>query len=110
FTAANSGSDTIAYGGHVSFDVTYTAPVANAGAQINNTVTVSAHDDDTATATTAQASDSVTYQDVTPSVSISKSHTGTINEGTSGQTLTYHFTVTNASTASTDPVTVTSLS
>src|SRR5207245_518871 len=50
-----------------------------------------------------------TYQDVTPSISIGKSHSGTINEGTSGQTITYHFTVTNTSTASTDPVTVTSL-
>src|SRR5207247_1619371 len=58
----------------------------------------------------ASASDSVTYQDVPPSISISKSHSGVINEGTAGQTLTYHFTVTNTSTATTDPVTVTSLS
>src|SRR5205823_29014 len=108
FTAAN-GSAVLAYGASKSFHVTYTSPVANAFATITNTVTVNAHDDDTANVATASASDSVSYQDVTPSVSISKSHTGTINEGTAGQTLVYHFTVTNTSTASTAPVTILSL-
>src|SRR5204863_8527770 len=58
----------------------------------------------------ARAIDSVPTRRATALISISKSHTGTINEGTAGQTLVYHFTVTNTSTASTDPVTLTSLS
>src|SRR5262249_23089587 len=74
-----------------------------------NTVTVNAADDEGDPAS-ANASDTATYQDVTPSISITKSHTGTLNEGTAGQALTYSFTMTNTSTASTDPVTVTSLS
>src|SRR5205823_4089338 len=49
------------------------------------------------------------YSDVTPTVSITKSHTGTIQEGTSGQQIVYHFTVSNTSPASSDPVTVTGL-
>src|SRR5207249_8902 len=61
------------------------------------------------TAAGASASDSATYQNVNPTISITKSHSGTINEGTAAQVLTYSFTVTNTSPASTDPVTVTSL-
>src|SRR5207248_1894274 len=80
------------------------------GVAIANTVSVSAKDDDTgSSAATDSASDSATYQNVNPTISITKSHTGTINEGTAGQVLTYSFTVANTSTATTDPVTVTSL-
>src|SRR5262249_19802349 len=86
-----------------------TAPVQNAGAQINNTVTVNAHDDENDAASTS-ASDSITYQDVRSEERRVENETGTINEGTSGKTISYHFTVTNTSTASTDPVTETSLS
>src|SRR5947199_87 len=60
FITAN-GSATLAYGASRSFTVTYTAPVANAGVVIANTVSVSAKDDDTgSSAATASASDSVT--------------------------------------------------
>src|SRR5205807_1177160 len=83
FTAANGGSATLAYGASKTFTVTYTAPVANAGVVIANTVSASASDDDAGTTpATAQASDSATYQNVNPTISITKSHTGTINEGT----------------------------
>jgi hypothetical protein len=109
FQAAKGGSAEIVDGASVSFEVTYTAPAANAGTLINNTVTVNVHDDENDPAS-ANASDSITYQDVTPSVSITKSHSGTLSEGTPGQQITYHFTVRNTSLASIDPVTVTSLS
>src|SRR5207237_6860140 len=111
FTAANGGSATLGYNGSVSFTVNYTAPVANAGVVIANTVSVTASDDDAgSSAATASASDSATYQNVNPTISITKAHTGTINEGTANQVLVYSFTVTNTSTASTDPVTITALS
>ncbi len=110
FTTANGGSATLAFGASKSFDVVYSVPATgNAGVVIANTVTVSAHDDDSTAASTATASDAVTYQDVAPAITVTKSHTGVIAEGTAGQTLTYRFTVTNTSTATTDPVTVTSL-
>ena len=109
FLAANGNSAVITDGQSVSFDVVYNVPVANANALINNTVTVNVQDDE-GDSTSANAHDSVSYGDVLPSVTISKSHTGTISEGTAGQTITYHFTVTNSSAATTDPVTVSSLS
>ncbi len=110
FTTANGGSATLAFGASKSFDVVYSVPATgNAGVVIANTVTVSAHDDDSTAASTATASDAVTYQDVAPAITVTKSHSGTIDEGTADQTLTYRFTVTNTSTATTDPVTVTSL-
>src|SRR5207253_474483 len=106
---AQCGRAVFACNASVTFSVNYTAPVANAGVVIANTVTVNAADDEGDSAG-ASANDSVTYQDVTPSISITKTHTGTINEGTAGQVLTYSFTVSNTSTATTDPVTVSSLS
>src|SRR5207302_1662108 len=109
FKAANGGSATLAYNASVTLSVNYTAPEANAGGVIANTVTVNAADDEGDSAG-ASANDSVTYQDVTPSISITKTHTGTINEGTAGQVLTYSFTVSNSSTATTAPVAVCSLS
>src|SRR5436305_1293963 len=109
--AATDGSATLAYGASQTFTVNYTAPVANAGVVIANTVSVSASDDGAGGGeATASASDSATYQNVNTTISITKSHAGTINEGTAGQVLTYSFTVSNTSTATTDPVTVTSLS
>src|SRR5204862_464162 len=70
----------------------------------------SAHDDDTNAPTTASASDSVTYQDVAPSISITKAHNGASTHGTTRQTQTSTITPSATSTATTDPVTVTSLS
>jgi uncharacterized repeat protein (TIGR01451 family) len=66
--------------------------------------------DDEQNPVTDNASDRETYKDLLPTLDILKSHTGTINEGTSGQVLTYSFTVMNMSTATTDPLTVSSLS
>src|SRR5262249_61329843 len=93
----------------VSLHVTYHVHIANAAAQNNTTVTVNAPDPKRRSSDLS-ASDSITYQDVTPTVSITKSHTGTINEGTAGQQIVYHFTVTNTSPATTDPITVINLS
>ena len=109
FKAANGDSAVIPFGGSVTFTVDYTAPVANAGVVIANTVVVIGQDDEQ-NPVEDSASDEVAYQDVKPMIDIMKSHTGTINEGESGQVLTYSFTVTNTSTATTDPVTVSSLS
>jgi hypothetical protein len=74
---------------------------------LSNTVLVSGHDDEGDTATAA-ASDSLTYQDVAPSISISKSPSA--SSLTVGGVVTYSYTVRNTSAASTDPVTITSLS
>ncbi|MFM7097808.1 MAG: hypothetical protein ACKO16_10400 [Gemmataceae bacterium] len=109
FMAANGGSAVLQPSTSVIFKVNYTAPVANAGVVIANTVTVIGQDDEQ-NPVEDSASDRVTYDDVKPMIDIQKSHTGTINEGTSGQVLVYSFTVSNMSTASTDPVTVSSLS
>ena len=73
-------------------------------------MTASGTDDENTATNTASASDSATYQNLTPSIAVTKSHTGTLNEGTAGQVLVYSFTVSNTSAASTDPVTVTALS
>src|SRR5262249_30218199 len=104
FQTANGGSAVIAFGAQVSFDAIYSVPVANAGTQINNTVTVNAHHDENEAASN-NANDSITYDDVTPSVSITTSHSGTITEATAGQTIIYHFTVLNPSTARSDSIT-----
>src|SRR5207253_476500 len=93
----------------VTFSVNYTAPVANAGVVIANTVTVNAADDEGDSAD-GRSTDLNTCHVVTSCIGISKTHKGTINEGTAGQVLTYSFTVSNPSTAPTDPVTVSSLS
>src|SRR5205085_1332921 len=75
------------------------------------TVSVSASDDDAgSSAATASAKIGRASRRDKPNISISKAHTDTINEGTAGQVLVYSFTVSNTSTATTDPVTVTALS
>src|SRR5436309_2018972 len=91
--------------------VKYTAPVANAGVVIANTVSVAASDDDAgSSAATASAGDAVIHHYLVTGIHACDPQICTINEGTAGQTLVYSFTVTNTSTATTDPVTVTSLS
>src|SRR5262249_36977565 len=72
FTPANSGSATLAYGASRTFTVNYTAPVANAGVVIANTVSVSGRDDETTATNTATASDSATYQNVNPAITVDK--------------------------------------
>src|SRR5205823_2886264 len=75
------------------------------------TVTVQGTDDE-GNPTADSASATVTYTDVTPTIDISKSVSpASISEGGVGvQTVTYTYTVTNTSPASTDPLTLTSLS
>ena len=69
-------------------------------------MTVTAVDDE-GTIATDDDDETVTGEDVAPSILIVKTGEGTINEG--GDTATYTFTITNTS-ASTDPLTVTALS
>ena len=84
--------------------------VKNAGATYDNTVTAKATDDE-GTETTATASATVHYVDVLPSIVVTKTPDPTfVYEGTAGQTITFTFTITNTSLASTDPVTLTSVS
>ncbi len=106
---ANGGTIVLTPGQSFHFDVTTTLAAQDAGDSLTNTVTVKGKDDENTPSNTTTATATVTYDDVAPSVSITKSHTGTINEGTAGQTLVYSFTVTNTSAATTDTLTVTSL-
>ena len=87
-----------------SFTFTYTTAIQNAGV-VNNTVTVTGRDDEN-TEATAQDSHTLTVTDATPTITVAKS-AANINEG---NTATYTFTIKNTSTASTDPVTISSVS
>src|SRR5213078_186660 len=81
FQAANGGSAVLAAGASVTFTATQTVAVGNTTDRYSNTVTVTAADDegDPASATTSAT---VTYEDVTPSLSISKSVVpGSVQEG-----------------------------
>src|SRR5262249_11606003 len=80
-----------------------TTAVLNAGTVVN-VVTVTGHDDENSTAT-AQDSATLTVADVAPSISVDKS----VVNIAEGNTATYRFTITNTSSASTDPVTITSV-
>src|SRR5262249_48462044 len=86
-----------------SFNFT-TTEVLNAGTVVN-TVTVSGHDDED-TPTSASDMATVTVTNVTPSITVDKTDPTTIAEG---NPVTYGFKITNTSTASTDPVTITSV-
>src|SRR5262249_25275832 len=81
-----------------------TVTALNAGTVIN-TVSVAGHDDEGTTAS-AQDSDTLIVTNVDPSIKVVKDGPTTLPEG---QTATYSFTITNTSTASTDPVTITSV-
>ena len=103
--AANGGNPIVlAPGAFFSFDYT-TLTALNAGT-VTNVVTVSGQDDEN---TTASATDTatLTVANVAPSLTIDKTASATIVEG---NTVTYSFTITNTSTASTDPVTINSIS
>src|SRR5207237_532014 len=69
--AANGGSAVLAPGASVTFTATQTLPVANAAAVYDNTVTATGHDDENDTASNS-ATARVTYTDVTPRLSITK--------------------------------------
>jgi hypothetical protein len=111
FEAANGGSAVINPGASVTFTVNYAAPVANAGVVLANTITVTAHDDE-GDAAGASAGDSATYHDLTPKLAASaRTDVSSVSEGGAGnQQVKYTYTLTNTSQASTDPVTVTSVS
>src|SRR5262249_34444217 len=88
-----------------SFSFTFTTPtVLNAGT-VTNTVTATGHDDEN-TPTTAMDTATVIVTNVIPTITVDKTGPATIPEGS---TATYGFTITNTSTASTDPVTITSV-
>ena len=87
-----------------SFTFTYTTDILNAGS-ITNTVTVTGRDDEN-TPATAQDSHTLIVTNATPTITVDK-YAANINEGS---TATYTFTIRNTSTASTDPVTIDSVS
>ena len=102
--AANGGRPIVlAPGQSFSFSVT-TAGIHNTGTVIN-VVTVEGQDNE-GTGATATDSATVTVIDVPPQITVDKSAPPTIVEGNA---VTYTFTITNTSPASTDPVTVTSV-
>ena len=111
FKAANGGSATIPYGATVTFTVPETAPDQNAGTTYVNTLSVSGHDDENDPASTS-ATASISYTDVLPSLSsMAQASVASVPEGgVPPQAVTYTYTVTNASPATTDPVTITSIS
>ena len=108
--AANSGSATIAYGATVNFTVSETAPDQNAGTTYVNTLSVSGHDDEGDPASTS-ATATISYTDVLPSLSsTAQASVASVPEGgVPPQAVTYTYTVTNTSPATTDPVTITSI-
>src|SRR5262249_45606003 len=76
-----------------------------------NTVTVQGKDNDNTPTNTATDTATVTYTDVAGLIDIAKSVSpGSVSEGGVGdQTVTYTYVVKNTSTATTDSITVTSL-
>src|SRR5262249_25964521 len=87
-----------------SFSFSYTTTAVLNSGTVVNLVTVSGHDDEN---TPASATDTatLTVADVAPSISVDK---GVANIA-EGNAATYSFTMTNASSASTDSVTITSV-
>src|SRR5262249_23237500 len=86
-----------------TFSFTTTAAL-NAGSAVN-VVTVNGHDDENTPATASDTA-TVTVTNVAPTITVDKSAPVTVAEG---NTVTYSFTITNTSPASTDPVTITSV-
>src|SRR5262249_41380727 len=99
----NSGPIILAPGDAFTFSFTTTTAL-NAGTVLN-TVSVSGHDDEN-TPATANDTATVIVTDVVPTIAVAKSGPTSVPEGS---TVTYAFTITNTSSASTDPVTITSV-
>src|SRR5205807_65329 len=110
FTIANSGSAVLAPGASITFTASQTLPVGNASATYVNHVTVNAHDDENDPAT-ASTSATVTYSDVRPTITITKTaNPTTVKEGGVGnQAVTYTYTIPIPCPTRSDPETVTSL-
>src|SRR5262249_2531082 len=100
---ATNGGNPIVLAQNQSFTFTFTTAALNAGSA-TNTVTVTGHDDENTTVTQT-ATHTLNVADVQPSIAVTK----TVAPIAEGNTATYHYTITNTSTASTDPVTVTSV-
>ena len=88
-----------------------TVPEGNAGDEHVNTVTIMASDDEDRVASDTDTA-TVTYGDNDPAIMIEKTVApGAVQEGEVGnQTVTYTYVLTNTSDASTDPLTILSLS
>jgi len=100
------GPFALAMGGTKVFDYTVSnVPVANAKADIHDVVTVGATDGTTSVSDSDSAD--VYYKDVAPSITVAKS--ANITTGNVGSPVIYTYTVKNTSTATIDPVTITSL-
>src|SRR5438067_1227912 len=110
FRAANGNSNVLGSGASVTFTVSQALPLANAGASYTNVVTVHGGDDE-CNPTSDSASATASYADVRPRLALSKAVSpASLSEGGVGvQSVTYTYTVTNTSPASTDPVTIPSL-
>ena len=98
------------HGATVTFTVPETAPDQNAGTTYVNTLSVSGHDDENDPASTS-ATASISYTDVLPSLSsTAQASVASVPEGgVPPQAVTYTYTVTNTSPATTDPVTISAI-
>jgi len=102
--AANGGNPIVLVPGK-TFAFNQMSPALNAGA-VTNAVFVHGHDDEGELATTC-ATATITVGNKAPAITVDTIGPGSIVHG---QPATYKFTITNTSPASTDPVTVTSIS
>ena len=102
------------------FEYTTDVPVGNTDDTHTNIVTADGKDDENTATNTATADADVTYDDVTPAIAVTKqvdaNGDGTFNDsesvsegGVGDQSVTYQYTVTNESSGSTDPLTLTTL-
>ena len=109
---ANGGSAVLAPGATVTFQVTTTVPVQNAGTTYTNTVTVDGQDDEHDAADGNAAGDGELHRRGVPSISVTKQASVTSVEegGVGNQSVTYTYTIKNTNGSSTDPVTLSSLS
>src|SRR5439155_978162 len=108
--AANNGNAIVLSAGQsFSFTVTRTLTVDAKDGSFTNMVTATGTDDEN-NPVSDDDTHTATVTDLTPTITVTKSVSpGTVQEGTSGQQVTYTYLVTNTSAASTDPLTLTEL-